>query len=72
MLHPFTTAELAPERRADLKSNTNLRQLARMTPRGPDSTIPIDRLRTIARTVHRSARSRLARVAHGNAASHGR
>jgi hypothetical protein len=71
MLHPIT-AELVRERRADLKSDADLRQLARTTRREPDTTIPVSRLRTTARSVHRSAHSRLARVARGSAASHGR
>jgi hypothetical protein len=72
MLHPFITAELVRQRRADLKSYAGLRRLARTTRREPDTTIPISRLRSTARTVHRSARSRLARVVHGSVASHGR
>jgi hypothetical protein len=74
MLHPFITAELVRQRRADLRSDADCWRRVRLIRRQPGATIPIpiSRLRATARSVHGSARSRLGAVAHGSAAPKGR
>jgi hypothetical protein len=73
MLHPFITAELVRQRRADLRTDADCWRRVRLIRRQPGANvpIPISRFRTTARGVHGSARFRLGAVAHGSAGPKG-
>jgi hypothetical protein len=71
MLHPFITAELVHQRRADLLGDADAWRRARPIRRRPGTTGLTSRLKTAARGLQLSARSRSGHVAHGNAAPKG-